>query len=95
MADILATHTQTTQERKRYAIDYSGFLEATEVIQSVTVNPDAGLTITGEAIVNDDKGFVFFVSGGTNGTTYKVEVLMTTSDGQISEDVVKFKIKDI
>jgi hypothetical protein len=91
---ILGTVTQQPAERLDYDIDYAeqDFLTAGETISSATaaVTP-AGLSV---ALVNVSTRVKLWVEGGSAGTTYKVTVTATTSDGRIKQDELKVRIKD-
>lgn len=94
---ILGKYFQDPDERKRYEIDYEDWLDTGELVSSVTfeVTPSTGtpVVIDGTAIDPDSKGIVFHASEGSAGTTYKVYVTMTSSNGQIKQDTVQFTIK--
>lgn len=69
-----------------YAMDFSELLDANELsttealasVTSVTASP-SGLTL-GSGSISGDR-VTFSVSGGTDGTTYRIEVTVTTSTG--------------
>ena len=63
-----------------YYVDWSNFLGSTETITSVTVTAGTGLTV-GE---RDYTGKVVRarLSGGTDGNTYAVTFLITTTTGE-------------
>jgi hypothetical protein len=46
---------------------------------------ESTLTLTDSAIVEEDKKVQFSLAGGTHKNTYRIEVIVTTSDGQILE----------
>jgi len=96
----LAKYVQASEERKRYAIDYSEWLDSGETIATVAfeVETNVGATIPllidGYAINGDDDGLILFVSGGDDGETYRVLVTITTSGGQTKEDFIVFVISN-
>lgn len=94
---ILGKYFKDPDERKRYSIDYSDWLDSGELISSVTfeVTPSTGspVVIDGDSINPANTGVVFYASEGVNGTTYRVHVTMTSSNGQIKEDTVQFTVK--
>ena len=63
-----------------YYIDWSNFLSAAELISSVSVTSDAGLTVG----ATDYTGQVARVrlSAGTNGNSYAVTCVIGTSSGE-------------
>jgi len=83
-------------ERKLYTIDYSDWLNTSETITGLSFNitPATTLVVDGDAIGSPATGVSFFVSGGTDGVSYTVEAVVTTSQGQIKEDQVLFNIKE-
>jgi hypothetical protein len=95
---VLSKFEQSPNERLRYSIDYDNWLDTTEVLSTatftvtpVTVPP---LAVDGSLIVEDGKKLVFYMSGGVDRQDYKVEVFAATSDSQIREDVITFKVRD-
>jgi hypothetical protein len=64
-----------------YYIDWSAFLATAEVISSVTVTADAGLTVGSTDYT--DKVARARLSGGTAGNTYAVTCLITTSSNEV------------
>lgn len=96
----LGTFTKTPLERKRYALDYTDWLDTGETVitSAFTVTPSTGATpliIDASSIDPGGKQVVFFANYGDNGVTYVVDVLITTSGGQTKEDQVNFLVKDL
>jgi len=93
----LAKFSKSPAERKRYSIDYSDWLDTGETISSITfaVTPATTpeLLIDAFQIGSPATSVALYVSGGTDGTTYTVDVLMTTSGGQIKEDQIVFSVR--
>ena len=94
---VLAKFDQSPNERIRYSIDYTEWLDTTEsvstmefVVTPVTTPP---FVMDGYFIV-DDKTVVFYTSGGVDQTDYKMEVFCSTSDSQIREDIITYKVRD-
>lgn len=85
-------------ERKRYTIDYTSWLDDGETITVVAFTPLPATTppllISNSNILPDGSGVQFYVSGGVDKQLYEVVVTITTSGTQIKEDVVQFNIKD-
>lgn len=94
----LARFTKASAERKRYTIDYADWLDTGETISSAdfTVTPatDNALRVDAYSIASPATSVVYFVNYGLDGTTYTVEVTITTSGGQIKEDQVLYSVKD-
>lgn len=96
----LGTFTKTPAERKRYSLDYTDWLDTGETVTTRTfsVTPTTGATplqIDASSIDATGKQVVFFANYGVDGTTYEVEVLITTSGGQTKEDQVNFLVRDL
>lgn len=95
---ILAKFTKKPDERKRYAIVYSEWLDTGETITNVTfeVTPTTSsmLAVDASSISASGTEVVFFANFGASGTNYTVDVKITTSGGQIKEDQVLFSVRD-
>lgn len=93
----LATFIKAPAERKRYTLDYSDWLDTGETVASIvfSVSPSTTntLQIDAYAIANPATSVVFFANYGDAGTTYTVDIRMTTSGGQIKEDTVLFSVR--
>ncbi|WP_454627788.1 phage fiber-tail adaptor protein [Bradyrhizobium cenepequi] len=91
---VLGKFFKAPDDRKRYSIDYSDWLDAGELVSAVTfeVTPAEAdmLVIDGFAINTDSKSVVFYASEGADGSTYKVLAEMTTTNGQVREDSIQF-----
>jgi hypothetical protein len=90
----LGTFTKQPVEIKDYDIDYTKWMPVGDSIQSVTASiSPAGLTL-GSVLVN---GLVvkIWLSGGTNGLSYKITVNVTTTGGRLQQDEFFIKVKEI
>lgn len=94
----LSTFKQTPQEKKRYTISYSDWLDAGEVVSSVVYGIDnvtvPPLLVESSAIDVGGLGISFFVSGGLDEEQYQLNILMTTDAGQRKEDYMKIVVAD-
>lgn len=94
---MLGKYFKLPADRKRYTIDYSDWLDAGEFVSTVTfqvIPLDSGpLVIDGIAVNPSPTGVAFFASAGLAGKTYKAIATMTTSAGQIREDVIQYTVK--
>jgi hypothetical protein len=92
----VARFKKTPAERKQYTVDYSSWLETEEIISglAVTVTPatDPVLEADSSYILPDNKGVGFYIRGGTAGQIYDVDLIVTTSTGQIKEDVIVMQV---
>jgi hypothetical protein len=94
----LAKYTKDPNERKRYTIDYSPWLDVGELLSSVTsgVTPVTTSPLVIDTIAVNGNGFnvSFFVSGGLHGQDYKLTITATTDASQIKEDNILFVVRD-
>jgi hypothetical protein len=94
----LAKFIKRPGERKRYAIVYTEWLDTGETVAGVTfgVTPTnlGGLIVDASSISESGTEVIFFVNFGDEGTTYTVDVQITTSGGQIKQDQILFTIRD-
>lgn len=95
---ILGKFAQTTDERKRYVIDWSEWLREGETITDLVFE----ITPVGNAPVVVDSTIqvpvttaVIFLSGGDNGGNYKIIVKATTSESQVKEDEIILVVRDL
>lgn len=86
-------------ERKRYSIDYDNWLETGELVstRSFSVSPATtpAFVVDASATLPGNRSIAFYVNGGKSGENYKVTVSISTSGGQVKEDVVLFQVKDV
>lgn len=98
----LAKYTKSPEETKRYAIEYSDWLDTGESIDTVSfdITPatSPALAVQSSQIITGDTGALtnvrFFVTGGVVKTGYKVVVNIQTTGGQEKQDTVLFEIRD-
>ncbi len=90
----LGTVTQQPSERLSYTVDYKDFLTDGDNVSSVTsaITP-TGLVI--DEVTVADPLIKFFISSGSAGIKYKLELNVTTADGRVLQDEIIFKIKEI
>ncbi|MGE0677763.1 hypothetical protein [Pseudolabrys sp.] len=93
----LAKYKKAPADVKRYAIDYSDWLDSGETIDSVSfaVSPSGALSVPSNEISDDELSVTYFVSGGNDGVTYRVVVTIVTSGGQIKEDLILFVVREL
>ena len=94
---ILGKYFKSPEERKRYSIRYTNWLDAGELLTDVTfeVTPvDADpVVIDGIAIETGETSVVFYATRGLDGKSYKAIVTTTTSGGQDKQDTVQYTVK--
>lgn len=91
---IVGSYTKQPREVLDYDISFEDFIESGDSLVSadVSVSP-AGLTIDSHLVIGDR--VKVWLSGGTNGVTYKVTALVTTDFGRTKEDEIKVKVKEV
>ena len=89
----LATYTKQPADKLDYDCDCSDVVGTTDSVHTAvaTVTP-SGLTVS--AVIVDDSTVKLWVESGTTGTTYKVELTVTTTLGRIKQGELRFKVKD-
>ena len=86
------TYTKRPGASKTYQIDWRKFNPAGVVVSTGAWVTDSGIT---EVSTNkSDTRTEVKLSGGTAGETYKSEVTMTASDGEIEVDCVFIVVED-
>ena len=90
----LGTINKQPAEKFSYTVSYAEALTAGDNVQLATasVSP-VGLTVDNVGVY--DPRVKLWVSGGTNGVSYKVTLTVTTADGRVFQDELTFKIKEL
>lgn len=89
---------------KKYQIDYSEWLDAGVTVDSVAtavtiLNPAPGdvseptLSLGSTSIIGGDL-YQYYMSSGTDGKKYKVTFQASTSDSQVLESEIEFRVRD-
>ena len=95
----LGRFTKTPTERKRYSLDYADWLDTSETIATVTfgVTPvtDNPLIVDAYLIATPATSVAFFINNGITGTTYTLDIQITTSGGQTKEDQILYSVRDL
>ncbi|MBP6733348.1 MAG: hypothetical protein KA142_01410 [Chromatiaceae bacterium] len=91
----LGTYTKQPAEFLDYDMVYGEWLSAGDTLTStvVTVEPADGLGV--DAVLVSSPVIKLWLSGGANGTTYKLTLTTTTDAGRIKQDEFKLKVKDL
>lgn len=101
MTTLTGRIRQAPEEKRRYTIDYTSQLATGETITGIVVNvtpiqqPPLGapaLVVDGIVILPTAVGAVFFVSGGSDGISYEIQFLGTSSLTQVFEDIVEVDV---
>jgi hypothetical protein len=91
---ILGKFTKQPVEIQDYDIDFNSYLEFhNDIALSHTTFADTGVTIMSSALV--DGVVKVFVSGGTDGNSYKVSATITTQGGRVKQGDILVKVKEI
>lgn len=97
---MLGTFTKQPAEIIDYDVDYTDWLDGTaDSVLSATVTivsslPADATPLTDLSTYINTQRVKMWMSGGTNGATYKITVKATTTNGRIKEDEFKIKCKD-
>lgn len=91
---LIGNHTKQPVDVKDYDIDYSEWLTAGDNVQSATVVvAPTGLAV--DSVFVNDPYVKVWVSGGADGTQYKLTVTMTSTDGRVKQDEFKIRVKEV
>ncbi len=94
MPSILGRFSKQSTETLDYDVDYTDwFVGRTDTPSTFTSTAEAGITIVSSSL--SGKVVKTILSGGTDGSSYKVTVRLTTSSGIIKEADFVVKIKDV
>lgn len=91
---IIGEHEKQPGETLDYDVSYARFFaKRTDDIASVTSTSDPGIVSGVNLVIG--KVYKVFISGGTDGQTYKVTVVMISTTGVIKEDEFFITVKEI
>jgi hypothetical protein len=88
---VIASYTQQPADRLDYDIPCD-LVSGDYITTAVASVEPSGLTVS--SIVTDATTVKLWVEDGTAGTTYKIEVLITTNNGRKKEVEVKVRVKE-
>jgi hypothetical protein len=96
---ILATYTKQPDEELDYDVDCSPWLPSGDTIDesvtpTVTIYPSGELAVLDPMPILNGRAIKHWVSGGLNGSTYKVEVTFRTNGGRVKQYELRFRVKD-
>lgn len=89
---IIGIVEKQPSEKLDYDIDYSLWLYDGDSVSTVSVVVPDGLTLISSTV--DSPVVKLWVSGGVNGSTYKLEITATTAHQRIKQDELKIKVKE-
>lgn len=95
---VIASRFHTAGNRRRWRIDYSGWLDegvtatsAAVTLTDTTLAPFTGATID-TVSVNPSGQVVFWTNGGVVNELFTANVAMTDSIGEVKKDTVSFTV---
>lgn len=93
---ILAKFEKQPADIQDFDIDFTewltGMSDTAPGPAGLTVEIESGLTLVAQQLLN---GVVkVYVSGGTNGVTYKITATVTTAGGRVKQAEIKVKVKE-
>lgn len=78
-----------------FDVDFSEWMASNDVISMAVSTTDTGLTL-GATVINPANSTVKqWVSGGSDGSTYKVSMTITTTGGRTKQAEFKVKVRDL
>jgi hypothetical protein len=89
---VLAVFYKQPSEVLDYDIDFTEWMTPGDSIATATATSDAGITLGATTII----GYVVkqWVSGGTDGNSYKVTVKVTTNGGRVKEADFRVRVRE-
>lgn len=91
----LATYTQQPSERYKRTAGYEESLDAGDTLVSIALKSVEPSGLTVDNLAASSTAIAWWATGGTDGTTYKVTFTVTTTAGEIFEDEVFYKIREV
>lgn len=91
---ILGKFTKQPVEIQDYDIDFTSYLESlNDIALSHVAAAETGLTVLSSALT--DGVVKVFVSGGLDGSSYKVSATITTQGGRVKQGDILVKVKEV
>lgn len=95
---LLGRYKQQPGERLKRILDYTQWLETTELITNVTTEIDnetnTPFEVSSTVIDPGGKKFAYYLQGGEDGETYKVTFTVTTQ-AQVRQDEIEIDVEDV
>jgi hypothetical protein len=89
----LATYTKADIGILDYSLNWTGWLNPGDAINTLTMVTDPGITVLSSYITNSGTVTTAVLSGGTNGTHYIVSFEITTVQGLTDERSISIFIR--
>lgn len=91
---ILGSFSKQPVEVLDYDIDCSDWIVSDDAVASATATVDGtGLVI--DSVLVSSPRIKVWLSAGTNGSSYKITVTITTDDGRIKQVEFRVRVKDV
>lgn len=82
-------------ERKQYTVSFANWLDTGVIVLSGAISTlPSGLTVSTPTVTADALGLKFYVEGGTVNTVYLLALVMTASDTQKKEVVIRVDLRE-
>lgn len=88
----IAKRNHTVGDRRRYLVDYRGWLDDRRAITAHTVTSSSATATVDDDSVRDASQVLFFVNDGVLNETFTVTVSITCSDTEIRRDTISFTV---
>lgn len=92
---ILGSFSKQPVEVLDYDIDCSDWLVSDDVVASATATVTGGAGLVVDSVFVASPRIKVWLSGGTNGLSYKITVTITTDDGRIKQVEFRVRVKDV
>lgn len=99
---LIGKITKQPAERQNYYVRYSDYLQHDEHIISITgtlgevdLSLSGELYLVGPSILPGGNAAEFWLEDGIAGNTYKLEVTAVTNIGNVKQDELKIKVKEV
>jgi len=90
---LLGKFVKQPIEVQDYVVDFSTWLTGlNDTVQSHTVAAETGIVVNSSVMTGG--AVQIWLSGGTDGMTYKVTVTLTTVQGRVKQSEFKIKVKE-
>lgn len=91
---ILGSFSKQPVEVLDYDIDCSDWIVSDDLVASATATAD-GTGLVVDSVFVASPRIKVWLSGGTNGSSYKITVTITTDDGRVKQVEFRVRVKDV
>jgi hypothetical protein len=86
----MTTFLKDPNEELDYGFDWSSWLASGESIATYSLSAEAGITLGTNSV---NAGIItYWLSGGTEGETYKITCQVETNEGRIGERTMRIRV---